>query len=1600
MGPSRRASTAVNTSQSSARRAFGPQCSHCKRYLISDPAHIACAEPVCNGLVTCIDCFRVGAADEQPHVPSHPYRVIDHINTPIYDAGWSADDELRLLESLCSHGPHHWREVANFVGKTPRQCELHYQRVYVTSPSAPLPTLLSYNETGALAPAQLPFDHPTPPDSGNGSDDEDLDQAFVPDPGSGAQTTLDGYMPLRADLDVEYDDNAEQLVANLSITDADNSEEKDLKIRLLQLYDKRLQRRESFKQALFDRNFLDFSTLKFGQRKNARDEKELAARLQIFSRLLPKKSFDAFYSAVMRNYRASRDLYRLMQYRSLGVKRKLEMDVYEAERKIRESALLDLRKKGGNVLLHESPKSKKPSPIKRRRKSAASEASGSPNPALSGPVQSGSVSGLDGCVSLTGPRTLNNQPLPAPSTLHVRPDDSSNSVALTKVYVPLHQRIGNTPDFQTPQRNLRNVESSAYSGVPLYSACDGQSTGGSGTHAKNIPGLPLRSDEGVTLNITGASRAQVPDAPSNLGRVRRLAVRSTDNDIASTFQPNMPNVSTPTLVPTIPIKLVDHTSNGNGSPTDNNDSAMTGNSPSSVPTASVSPEITERPQTCPSGVGSNAARLARLKKIISRSPYPEVNAMPVADLPDVWKLTRMEQKVCSMLHMAPSEYLQKRDAMLFLASQNAVHNADVPEDSGNDDGAILTLRSDFDSIKSGQPTPSVQSDAHFERSNLCSISSYELPSAQGTDLYSRAYDRGDLLTPTVVNDTDSNCTSKMKSVCDVGTMTSDVTWLQPSTNFTYPGSQVFNTNSVDAPAIVHGPPAFAPFSQDLTVTINPPEEGSKASMVVAGTYSVDGPTDRKTVPLGSTHPVTAIERTNHNFPNHVENPELKNISLHSSSSNDVITNVTLKRYGSFKPPYRHEMGTQIEDFMELGLSASGYDSSAFYSLFTVSHNNEPLTVSCQRDGNEHLELSVSSRSIPLSDHGDQRETYCFGMDSDERDLYRMGKMIVEVDTKAIGIPIQSEDPISFQLREAVRNVNDDRSHAPSVTNEYVLDGSIDTTRSKDPSDTAMVQLTVTCKRKKRYRSFCLPPEQSLIIRTREAVNRGLTEVSFKKAMHSSAILHNVDGVKRFTVVVKSVSVEPPELPEPEAEPEVKLELKTNKAEDVKYVKSEAFIDSHGETLQNSCPGVEPGERVESGHGNAFDKADPATNERMNFPLPARRTKRILESDDDDGSVVLVAITKRNSEITNDNGTEDRSLPCVVHSDMNLNNAITESIEKRNKNSGYNTRQSSHRNHTGNKRDVTDQVPKKVIKKRGRPTTSPCGDVYGDEKCPMFIRLRLKPPMSQAANDRNSGGVDTEATWNTSEYHGIQPPNPMAYNFNPSSMGFAKERNASLKPIESVENMDEEVLAEGRGDRVLLEKPLTGTLFSADDSIFNLAGHTNVKSVEGGFHPADDSDSILILPNSNLSGERPNISHAANNATSAKEIKPISRDMVEVDEHVIDEHQTPGVEKRYSTRKNKRKNNIDEVLRVSKRARRCTLKARALQESDDDVGQDDALLIRPMDENRQNPGESYMEVYVPEPNEKTGSSYTSRERHAPTRYRPVQADEPYQLRKRC
>jgi transcriptional adapter 2-alpha len=298
-------------------------CSACKRETTLH-LRIRCAE--CANFELCGDCFASGVT-RHPHENTHSYRVVDCLDVPLFTKDWTANEELLLLEGIDKCGAGNWKTIAEYLGtgKTARQVEEHYWEGYMGRHGYCLPTATITvpemdNETApteTLVPAEGPTDAdgypvdpkdfyrvpvvpgyvrgeavvrdfrgtssgggPAPAPTGGRGRPAAAAEAPAPKPG----TDLPGYMTLREDFDVEHENDAENLLADMEFQPDDHPSERELKLQVIRIYNSKLDDRERRKRFVIDRGLVDRKEQVAQDRRRSKEERDIVARLRVFAR--------------------------------------------------------------------------------------------------------------------------------------------------------------------------------------------------------------------------------------------------------------------------------------------------------------------------------------------------------------------------------------------------------------------------------------------------------------------------------------------------------------------------------------------------------------------------------------------------------------------------------------------------------------------------------------------------------------------------------------------------------------------------------------------------------------------------------------------------------------------------------------------------------------------------------------------------------------------------------------------------------------------------------------------------------------------------------------------------------------------------------------------------------------------------------------------------------------------------------------------------------------------------------------------------------------------------------------------------------------------
>lgn len=108
-----------------------------------------------------------------------------------------------------------------------------------------------------------------------------------------------GWMPKRADFVYEWDNEAEDVIAQMEITDEDSKYEKEIKKRVLEVYNSKLDERQRRKEFVTSRGLLDVKSNEQQDKKRSREEKELRDKMKVFARFQLEMDHQAFLKGML-----------------------------------------------------------------------------------------------------------------------------------------------------------------------------------------------------------------------------------------------------------------------------------------------------------------------------------------------------------------------------------------------------------------------------------------------------------------------------------------------------------------------------------------------------------------------------------------------------------------------------------------------------------------------------------------------------------------------------------------------------------------------------------------------------------------------------------------------------------------------------------------------------------------------------------------------------------------------------------------------------------------------------------------------------------------------------------------------------------------------------------------------------------------------------------------------------------------------------------------------------------------------------------------------------------------------------------------------------
>ncbi|XP_058211176.1 transcriptional adapter ADA2-like isoform X2 [Rhododendron vialii] len=145
---------------------------------------------------------------------------------------------------------------------------------------------------------------------------------------------LSGYNAKRQEFEVEYDNDAEQLLADMEFKEMDTEAERELKLRVLRIYSKRLDERKRRKDFILERNLLYPNPF---EKNLSAEEREICQRYRVFMRFHSKEEHEELLKSVIEEHRILKRIQDLQEARAAGCHTSAQAERYIGQKRKNEA---------------------------------------------------------------------------------------------------------------------------------------------------------------------------------------------------------------------------------------------------------------------------------------------------------------------------------------------------------------------------------------------------------------------------------------------------------------------------------------------------------------------------------------------------------------------------------------------------------------------------------------------------------------------------------------------------------------------------------------------------------------------------------------------------------------------------------------------------------------------------------------------------------------------------------------------------------------------------------------------------------------------------------------------------------------------------------------------------------------------------------------------------------------------------------------------------------------------------------------------------------------------------------------------------------------
>lgn len=227
-------------------------------------------------------------------------------------AGWSAQEELHLLDAIEKFGFGNWEDISKHIEtRSPEDSKEEYINKYLNG-------TIGRHTWGPVSDQRLKLTDHTVEDKGPLS--QLLTERLPPIDVTPEEAIQLQYMPNRNVFDREYDPTAETIVSNLSMNPDDEDTDIVLKLAHIDIYTRRLRERARRKRIVRDYQLIfNFFRGNINKRRQSKEQREFRERFRVFAQFYSAHEFERRLASLDRERTLRIRLSELSRYRWNGL---------------------------------------------------------------------------------------------------------------------------------------------------------------------------------------------------------------------------------------------------------------------------------------------------------------------------------------------------------------------------------------------------------------------------------------------------------------------------------------------------------------------------------------------------------------------------------------------------------------------------------------------------------------------------------------------------------------------------------------------------------------------------------------------------------------------------------------------------------------------------------------------------------------------------------------------------------------------------------------------------------------------------------------------------------------------------------------------------------------------------------------------------------------------------------------------------------------------------------------------------------------------------------------------------------------------------------